>query len=80
MNESRRTSSGAGAVLRELLPQPALCAFLLLLALVFTVSYAVGAAAGPIAPGMHGESKSRGDGDPGESGTDGMGDMHEGGH
>ncbi|MER8056595.1 MULTISPECIES: hypothetical protein [unclassified Streptomyces] len=33
---------------------PALCGFLLLLVLLFSVSYAVGSAAGPVAPGMHG--------------------------
>ncbi|MGW1809645.1 hypothetical protein [Streptomyces sp. NPDC002078] len=81
MDESRQISSGAGAVLRKLVPPPALCGFLLLLALVFTVSYAVGAAAGPVAPGMHGTGTSRGDGDSGGGGgTDDMGDMHGGGH
>ncbi|NJQ01184.1 hypothetical protein [Streptomyces zingiberis] len=34
-------------------PPPALCGFLLLLVLAFTVSYAVGSASGPVAPGMH---------------------------
>jgi hypothetical protein len=82
MDESRQpSSSGAGAVSRKLVPPPALCGFLLLLALVFTVSYAVGAAAGPVAPGMHGTGTSRGDGGPGGGGgTDDMGDMHGGGH
>ncbi|MFE7275276.1 hypothetical protein [Streptomyces sp. NPDC057623] len=53
---------------------PALCGFLLLLALIFTVSYAVGAAAGPVAPGMH---RSGGSDDGGGAGPrDGdMGDM-----
>ncbi|AOR35994.1 hypothetical protein BFF78_37510 [Streptomyces fodineus] len=81
MDESRQTSSGAGAVLRKLAPPPALCGFLLLLVLMFTVSYAVGVAAGPVAPGMHGTGTSRGDGDSGGGGgTDDMGDMHGGGH
>ncbi|MFE9360519.1 hypothetical protein ACFYPB_41525 [Streptomyces olivaceoviridis] len=80
MDESRQTSSGAGAVLRKLVPPPALCGFLLLLALMFAVSYVVGAAAGPVAPGMHGTGTSRGDGDPGGGGADDMGDMHGGGH
>ena len=54
MDESRQSSFvGVSAVLRRLVPPPALCGFLLLLALIFTVSYAVGAAAGPVAPGMH---------------------------
>ncbi|MCL8009770.1 hypothetical protein [Streptomyces sp. AS02] len=55
---------------------PALCGFLLLLALVFTVSYAVGTATGPVAPGMH-RSGTSGDGDGGGGGgnTGDMGDM-----
>ncbi|MGW0768956.1 hypothetical protein [Streptomyces sp. NPDC002676] len=81
MDEPRQSSSGAGAVSRKLVPPPALCGFLLLLALMFAVSYAVGAAAGPVAPGMHGTGTSRGDGDSGGGGgTDDMGDMHGGGH
>lgn len=81
MDESRQISSGAGVVLRKLVPPPALCGFLLLLALMFAVSYAVGAAAGPVAPGMHGTGTSQGDDDPGGGGgTDDMGDMHKGGH
>ncbi|WP_030347510.1 hypothetical protein [Streptomyces sp. NRRL S-1022] len=81
MDESRQSSSDTGAVLRKLVPPPALCGFLLLLALMFTVSYAVGVAAGPVAPGMHGTGTSRGDGDPGGGGgTDDMGGMHGGGH
>ncbi|MFC9927470.1 hypothetical protein [Streptomyces sp. NPDC127190] len=76
MDEARQNSSGAGAVVRRLVPPPALCGFLLLLALLFTASYAVGAAAGPVAPGMHGTGSDRGGG----GGTDDMGDMHGGGH
>ncbi|MFS8198110.1 hypothetical protein ACLVWQ_05430 [Streptomyces sp. CWNU-52B] len=63
------------------LPPPALCGFLLLLALIFTASYAAGTGAGPVAPGMHGTATSgSGGGDGG--GADDMGDMggtHEGG-
>ncbi|MGJ5752402.1 hypothetical protein FB563_0496 [Streptomyces puniciscabiei] len=81
MDKSRHIFSGAGAVLRKLVPPPALCGFLLLLALMFAVSYAVGVAAGPVAPGMHGTGTSRGGGDSGGGGgTDDMGDMHGGGH
>ncbi|MFJ8636705.1 hypothetical protein [Streptomyces sp. NPDC093568] len=57
---------------------PALCGFLLLLAVIFTVSYAVGAAAGPVAPGMH-RSGTGGEGggtDTGENGE--MGNMRHG--
>ncbi|MER6738293.1 hypothetical protein ABT315_39220 [Streptomyces puniciscabiei] len=90
MHESRQAPSGAGAVSRRPAPPPALCGFLLLLALVFTVSYAVGAAAGPVAPGMHGPGTSRngsgvgsgggddGGGGGGGDGGGGMGDMHGG--
>ncbi|MEE1807577.1 hypothetical protein [Streptomyces sp. BE133] len=90
MDESRQSSSGAGAVLHRFAPPPAFCGFLLLLALMFTVSYAVGAVAGPVAPGMHGTGTStgggRGDGG-GGGGADtddmdmgGTGGMHGGGH
>ncbi|MET7697992.1 hypothetical protein [Streptomyces sp. NPDC005485] len=79
MDESRQSSSGGvGAVLRKAAPPPALCGFLLLLALIFTVSYAVGVGAGPVAPGMHGTSTS-GDGSGGPDDTGDMDDMH-GGH
>lgn len=61
-----------GTVPRGPAPPPALCGFLLLLVLVFGVSYAVGAHAGPVAPGMHAPSTGR-DGD-GGGGAD-MGDM-----
>lgn len=66
-----------GATARRLLPPPALCGFLLLLVLVFSVSYAVGSASGPVAPGMHGTGGSDGgDGTDHAPGTDGdMGDM-----
>ncbi|MFH9399260.1 hypothetical protein ACH4JS_05665 [Streptomyces sp. NPDC017638] len=65
---SPRSTSAA----RRRLPlPPALCGFLLLLALLFTVSYAVGSAAGPVAPGMHGTGRT---GDSGGNGG-GMDDM-----
>ncbi|WP_406464356.1 hypothetical protein OH768_51320 [Streptomyces sp. NBC_01622] len=61
-----------GVTPRRLLPPPARCGFLLLLALVFSVSYAVGSAAGPVAPGMRGTGSTGtgggGDGGTGESG------------
>ncbi|SDM40527.1 hypothetical protein SAMN04487981_101408 [Streptomyces sp. cf386] len=64
----------------QLVP-PALCGFLLLLALIFTVSYAVGSAAGPVAPGMHRSGTSGGGADTGELGDTGDMDMrHGGGH
>lgn len=74
MDESRQSSlPGAGAVLRRAAPPPALCGFLLLLALIFTVSYAVGTASGPVAPGMHGTDT----GGAGTGGTGGVGDMDD---
>ncbi|MFD9509533.1 hypothetical protein [Streptomyces mirabilis] len=80
MDESRQSSwTGAGAVLRKVVPPPALCGFLLLLALIFTVSYVVGAGVGPVAPGMHGSGTSRDGGDGGGGGVDDMGNM-QGGH
>ncbi|MFG2381845.1 hypothetical protein [Streptomyces avermitilis] len=89
MDESRQSSlSSASAILRKAAPPPALCGFLLLLALIFTVSYAVGAGVGPVAPGMHGNSTSTststsGDGGGGGGGgMDDIGDMEDmqGGH
>ncbi|WP_413805331.1 hypothetical protein [Streptomyces sp. OE57] len=66
------------------LPPPALCGFLLLLALVFTASYAVGAHVGPVAPGMHGPGTVGGGSEGGQHGGEPeMGDMdmgHGGGH
>ncbi|MFB7459433.1 hypothetical protein [Streptomyces sp. NPDC056188] len=57
------------------LPPPALWGFLLLLVLMFTASYAVGASVGPVAPGMHGTRTTQ----DGTGGRDGggmdMGDM-----
>ena len=77
MDKSRQFPSEAGAVRwrKPALP-PALCGFLLLLALVFALSYAVGAQVGPVAPGMHGTSSSGGGG----GGGDDMGDMDGGGN
>ncbi|MCX5292421.1 MULTISPECIES: hypothetical protein [unclassified Streptomyces] len=58
MAEFRQSSPLAGEVPRRLLPPPALCGFLLLLVLIFSVAYAVGSAAGPVAPGIHGTGNS----------------------
>jgi hypothetical protein len=91
MDESRHFSSGAGAgaVPRKLVPPPALCGFLLLLALMFVASYAVGSAVGPVAPGMHGTGTTGGrgsdggtgdTGDTGDSGDMGGMDRHGGGN
>ncbi|MFF1677121.1 hypothetical protein [Streptomyces sp. NPDC058256] len=74
MGEPRQSSpdAGAGAAFRKLAPPPVLVGFLLLLVLIFAVSYAVGAAAGPVAPGIHGT-------DP-DTGTSGGGGGTEHGH
>lgn len=72
MEEPQQSSPEKVFALRRLVPQLALCGFLLLLALIFTVSYAVGAAAGPVAPGMQ-RSGTSGDG------TEGGMDMKHGG-
>ena len=48
MEEPQQSSTEAGFALRRLVPPPALCGFLLLLALVFAGSYAAGAAVGRI--------------------------------
>lgn len=60
----REPSSGGGVVLGRFAPPPALFGFLLLLALVFVASYAAGAAAGSVAPGIRGTST-----DPGVTGV-----------
>ncbi|ATL25634.1 hypothetical protein [Streptomyces formicae] len=63
-------------------PPPAFFGFVLLLAVLFGLSYAVGDAAGPVAPGMHGTSSGDGAGghDGGSHGgnTGGMDGMHMG--
>lgn len=81
MDEAQRSpSSSAGIGSPKAAPPPALCGFLLLLALIFAVSYGVGVGAGPVAPGMRGDSTSGDGGAPGGGG--GMGDMDgmQGGH
>jgi len=91
MGESRQSSLGTGtgtganaavvvvavavAALRKLASPPALCGFLLLLALMFVASYAAGAAVGPVAPGMHETGPSRDGGGGGGMDMD-MGDTH----
>ncbi|MFE0089254.1 hypothetical protein [Streptomyces sp. NPDC058991] len=65
MDDSREAAHGATpalsvlsalSALRKVAPPPALCGFLLLLAVVFAGSYSVGALVGPVAPGMHSTS------------------------
>ncbi|MEU1201130.1 hypothetical protein ABZ446_33595 [Streptomyces sp. NPDC005813] len=80
MNESRPSRTGMSTVLRKGVPPPALCGFLLLLALMFALSYVAGAFAGPVAPGMRGADTRSPGGGGHTDGTDDMGDMGEGGH
>ncbi|MEV5129873.1 hypothetical protein ACN6K8_000940 [[Kitasatospora] papulosa] len=69
-------SSSAGVTARRLTPPPALCGFLLLLVVLFSASYAIGSASGPVAPGMHGTGTAGGGSTNDEPGTDGdMEDM-----
>ncbi|MBA6434569.1 hypothetical protein [Streptomyces sp. GMR22] len=70
MEQNHRPARRRAAVsLSGALPPPALCGFLLLLAVVCAASYAVGTSVGPVAPGMH------------RTGTtqDGPGGGHDGG-
>ncbi|MEU6291494.1 hypothetical protein ACFVHR_05605 [Streptomyces sp. NPDC127168] len=80
MTQSRHpASTPATAPPRSYLPPPALWGFLVLLVLVFAVSYGVGRSVGPVAPGMHGPATTGGGTGTGdEGGTDDM-DMG-GGH
>ncbi|QEV49181.1 hypothetical protein CP980_32565 [Streptomyces vinaceus] len=59
-------------------PPPAWAGFVLLLLAMFALAYGVGAAAGPIAPGMH--SPRTDPGSPGGSDPGGMGGMGGGMH
>ncbi|MFD4525735.1 hypothetical protein ACFWP7_17755 [Streptomyces sp. NPDC058470] len=81
-NSSFPGPDSCGVTSRKFIPPPALCGFVLLLALLFSVSYAAGSAAGPVAPAMHGTGTGTGTKDGG--GGDGdmsedMGDMYGGG-
>ncbi|MFF1278497.1 hypothetical protein ACFVZC_34795 [Streptomyces marokkonensis] len=56
MAESRQKSPAGGTAVRSVVLPPALLGFLLLLTLMFALSYAVGSVAGPVSPGMSGTS------------------------
>ncbi|MEV7242874.1 hypothetical protein AB0N92_16720 [Streptomyces sp. NPDC093248] len=76
MDQPRQSfPAGASATLRNMALPPALCGFLLLLAFMFAISYAVGSAAGPVAPGMHGTGTTGHDRPSGTDGSGGSGDM-----
>ncbi|MEV0227628.1 hypothetical protein [Streptomyces sp. NPDC050704] len=76
MEEPQQSAPEKISALRRPVPQPALCGFLLLLALVFTGSYAAGAAVDPVAPDMQRSGTS---GDGGGGGGMDMDDMGMGG-
>ena len=63
------------SVPRRFAPPSALCGFLLLLALIFWVSYEIGGAVGPVAPGMHHSGTGSGDSPAPQREGGGMGDM-----
>ncbi|MGW1106456.1 hypothetical protein [Streptomyces sp. NPDC002540] len=67
-----------GGFLSRYVPPPALTGFLVLLVAMFAVSYEVGSAVGPVAPGMHSTPVDDSDGDRSEPHGHGMGDMHSG--
>ncbi|MFI1209766.1 hypothetical protein ACH4UV_19380 [Streptomyces sp. NPDC020802] len=73
MEEPQQSSPEKVSALRRLVPQPALCGFLLLLALVFTGSYAVGAAIDPVAPDIQRSGTTGGGGGGGGMDMDDMG-------
>ncbi|MFF3325561.1 hypothetical protein [Streptomyces sp. NPDC002889] len=72
-----RAVRAAGAF-RRWAPPPALTGFLVLLAVMFALSYGVGSRVGPVAPGMH-PTGTGSDDDSDPHGDGGMGDMHSGG-
>ncbi|MFE9726808.1 hypothetical protein ACFYQ5_25245 [Streptomyces sp. NPDC005794] len=72
----------AGPALRttivRFVPPPALWGFLLLVGMLFVGAYAVGAAVGPVSPGMHGPAVIGGS--PGGDSDEDMPMQHGGGH
>lgn len=85
MAERQQSPDNTYSRLRRCVPPPVLTGFLTLLVVTFCLSYGVGSAAGPVAPGMH---SSRSDtttttgGDGGSSGRHGhggAGGTHSGG-
>jgi hypothetical protein len=80
MDKPRETSSRVIAVLRGIAPAPALWGFLLLLALVFAGSYALGSAVGPIRPGTESSSTDGGGDGGGQGSTYGGEHGHQGAH
>ncbi|WP_411293896.1 hypothetical protein [Streptomyces kunmingensis] len=78
-SEVGRQYAGArsGRAMSRWLPPPALLGFVLLLVVMFGLSYAVGRAVGPVAPAMHGTGAGSGSGGGDGGGMGGM-DMDHG--
>ncbi|MFG2138208.1 hypothetical protein [Streptomyces sp. NPDC048650] len=76
LSPADRTRPAPSRAAPRLLPARPVIGFTALLAVLFALSYAVGAAAGPVAPGMHPAGGAR-TGSPGSVGDGGgMGGMH----
>ncbi|MFD0265742.1 hypothetical protein ACFVGY_03980 [Streptomyces sp. NPDC127106] len=80
MVEEQRSAARVYSGSARWAPPPALTGFVLLLVTVFVVSFGVGRAAGPVAPGMHSNSNGSGSrGDSAPHGAGGTGGAHPGG-
>ncbi|WP_411103167.1 hypothetical protein [Streptomyces sp. cmx-4-9] len=79
MAPAQQSAARARAVLVRWAPPPALAGFTVLLLALFALSYGVGSAAGPVAPGMHAPRTGAGPHGPAPGGGGGMGGMHPGG-
>lgn len=84
MAEHQRSPGDTDPAPRRWVPPPALAGFLTLLVAVFCLSYGVGSAAGPVAPGMHSVDTDTAPvggtgGGPGRHGHDGTADTRPGG-
>ncbi|MEV7445561.1 hypothetical protein AB0O22_31250 [Streptomyces sp. NPDC091204] len=76
----RQPETRTDGVRRRGAPPPALAGFVVLLAALFALSYGVGSAAGPVAPGLHRTGTGTGStgGSHGGGGTGGMSGTHPG--
>ncbi|MCJ1676233.1 hypothetical protein MTF65_02425 [Streptomyces sp. APSN-46.1] len=81
MAQPQQFPAGVYLSLRRCVPPPALTGFVVLLGLMFCLSYVIGAAAGPVAPGMHssGTGAAPEVGSPGRHGHGGSGGTQTGG-
>src|ERR1700732_544377 len=76
MADQRRQHPRVSAVPGRWVPPPALTGFLVLLMAMFCLSYGIGSAVGPVAPGMRSGSGSGGGAGTGQRDGGGMDDMH----